>query len=191
MVDPKVWSFVSSVGLFFGGAFAFKWWSGSAGNRNEQGNRWEEEEDGLETQVTDAISCPVCRDVPFVPLGLGCGHTVCVFCMDKLYAHKAMEATSGRIQPRCPVCRFRVTEPINDLKPNFAVQELVRVVVTRNGKDSQLAQRREEAANLFRKRMERGYPRAAMDPSTVQSRLPLGSTASEQETGLSLFSAIQ
>lgn len=66
------------------------------------------------------MDCPIClftfNESNFLPLILQCGHTVCKSCILSLYA----------IYPfKCPLDRSLIEVPLNEIKPNYALQEIM------------------------------------------------------------------
>ena len=173
----------SGLCIAFAGVIACKWWLLSSlinlGEDDESGDRVDRSPeagrnaDNLEKEISELISCPICFDLPARPMELGCGHTVCLFCTDELYAHEAMRGSSGPIKVKCPICRSVVSKPIAELSTNVVVQQLVELSVKQSGGSTDHLERRKECEVLLELRKKKGYPRAVVNPSTIRSRAPL------------------
>ncbi|XP_044925660.1 roquin-1 isoform X4 [Mustela putorius furo] len=87
-------------------------------------------------QWTDFLSCPICTqtfdETIRKPISLGCGHTVCKMCLNKLH------------RKACPFDQTTINTDIELLPVNSALLQLVGAQVTKRDEDSSLMQLKEE-----------------------------------------------
>lgn len=125
------------------------------------------------SDLEGCIACPVCFELPTIPLELGCGHMLCFHCTDAITEQSAQRLSVAQTVPKCPNCRTRISRHVFDLAINYPVSNLVDRIMAGEGKTDEHAAAKAQAALLLSERRRNGYPTGSTDPSTTLSRGPL------------------
>ncbi|ESO03785.1 hypothetical protein HELRODRAFT_173488 [Helobdella robusta] len=90
------------------------------------------------TDISDYITCRKCKNVFVFPKILKCSHTFCVNCLNKLLQEckkdddeRGVFSSSEIRKISCPTCKKNIklgkNATVNDLKPNYFIEELISV----------------------------------------------------------------
>ncbi|KAI1723933.1 RING-type zinc-finger domain-containing protein [Ditylenchus destructor] len=88
----------------------------------------------LDSSFLESLECPICAVVFKDPKNLGCGHTFCSSCLEKLVERTPAEpflsvsgvySTSSIKCPQCRVLTMVPNEGVRGMTTNFIVQEMV------------------------------------------------------------------